>query len=128
MATAAPEAIPAVAASRPGAGTIGPAHAAAPAGEVTPAQPQYLSNPAPEYPLASHRRHEEGTVLLKVAVSADGLPTAVSLERSCGHGLLDDAALETVRRWTFAPARAGGVPIPSVVVIPVRFAAAPAER
>ena len=95
---------------------------------MTPAQPQYRSNPAPEYPIASHRRHEEGTVLLKVAVSAAGLPTAISLERSCGHPLLDDAALETVRRWTFAPARAAGVAIASVVVIPVRFAAAQADR
>ncbi len=100
----------------------------APRSDVTPAQPQYKSNPPPAYPIASHRRHEEGTVLLKVAVSADGLPTAVSLERSCGHQLLDDAALETVRRWTFAPARADGVAFASVVLIPVRFATAQADR
>lgn len=126
------EAVPA------GAGALapsrGPAIAAArdaptaAAVNVSPAEPQYRSNPAPEYPIASHRRHEEGTVLLKVAVGADGLPTAVSLERSCGHHLLDDAALETVRRWTFAPARAAGVAIASVVVIPVRFTAAQADR
>jgi protein TonB len=119
-----------VASAQPSAGAIVASRAAAPAqaGDVTPAQPQYRSNPAPEYPSASHRRREEGTVLLKVAVGADGLPTAVSLERSCGHRLLDDAALETVRRWTFAPARAGRVAVASVVIIPVRFAAAQADR
>ena len=130
LSVAATELVPAIAPSQTGAGPIVASHAAPPAqnGAVTAAQPQYRSNPAPEYPIASHRRHEEGTVLLKVAVGADGLPTAVSLERSCGHRLLDDAALETVRRWTFAPARAGGVAIASVVVIPVRFAAAQADR
>jgi periplasmic protein TonB len=108
-------------------GAVAPGPAGVPA-TVTSAQPRYRSNPAPPYPIISHRRHEEGTVLLKVAVGADGIPTAVMLERSCGHRLLDDAALDTVRRWTFEPARAAGVPIASVVIIPVRFAQSEADR
>ena len=85
------------------------------------AKPRYLSNPTPAYPIPSRRRREEGIVLLNVQVEADGTPAAVSLNRSCGHPLLDRAALDAVRRWTFEPARAAGLPVSSLVVIPVRF-------
>ena len=86
------------------------------------AKPRHRSNLAPDYPIpASAGRGEEGIVLLDVQVQADGTPAAISLNRSCGHPLLDRAALEAVRRWTFEPARAAGVPVSSLVVIPVRF-------
>ena len=90
-------------------------------GGAVSAKPRYRSNPTPDYPLPSKRRREEGIVLLNVQVAADGTPAAVSLNRSCGHPLLDRAALDAVRRWTFEPARAAGVPVSSLVVIPVRF-------
>jgi len=97
--------------------------AAAPsAGDAVSAQPRYRSNPKPEYPLPSLRRREEGVVLLNVVVQPDGLPGAISLHRSSGHPLLDRAALEVVRRWTFEPARAAGLAVSSLVVVPVRFA------
>jgi protein TonB len=35
--------------------------------------------------------------------------------------MLDRAALDTVARWTFEPARAAGVPVSSTAVIPIRF-------
>ena len=91
------------------------------AGVAVSAKPRYRSNPTPDYPIPSKRRGEEGIVLLNVQVSADGTPAAISLNRSCGHPLLDRAALDAVRRWTFEPARAAGVPVSSLVVIPVRF-------
>lgn len=83
--------------------------------------PRYRTNPIPEYPIPSRRRREEGIVLLDVAVDADGKPSSISLNRSSGYPLLDRAALDAVRRWTFEPARAGGVPMFSRVVVPVRF-------
>ena len=90
-------------------------------GAVVSAQPRYHTNPRPDYPIPSLRRREEGIVLLNVQVQANGTPAAISLNRSCGHPLLDRAALDAVRRWTFEPARAAGVPVSSLVVIPVRF-------
>ncbi|HSS38294.1 MAG TPA: energy transducer TonB [Polyangia bacterium] len=85
------------------------------------AVPRYRANPAPEYPLACRRRHEEGTVILNVLVRADGQPADVSVARSSGFPLLDQAALAAVRRWTFDPGRSGHVPVASQVAIPVRF-------
>ena len=90
-------------------------------GAVVSAKPRYHSNPKPDYPIPSLRRREEGIVLLNVVVQADGTAAAISLNRSCGHPLLDRAALDAVRRWTFEPARAAGLPVSSLAVIPVRF-------
>jgi protein TonB len=117
-----PAVAPTVSAS-PGAATAAGASTPAQqgAGAAVSAKPRYRSNPKPDYPIPSQRRGEEGIVLLNVQVSADGTPAAISLNRSCGHPLLDRAALEAVRRWTFEPARAAGVPVSSLVVIPVRF-------
>ncbi|HEX3902658.1 MAG TPA: energy transducer TonB [Polyangia bacterium] len=90
-------------------------------GKVVSAEPRYRTNPRPDYPVPCKRRREEGIVLLNVAVHADGLPAAISLNRSSGYPLLDRAALDAVRRWTFEPGRAAGVPVSSTVVVPVRF-------
>jgi periplasmic protein TonB len=85
------------------------------------AAPRYRSNPVPVYPLPCRRRGEQGSVLLNVVVNADGLPASVSIKQSSGYLLLDRAALEAVRQWSFQPARVGGVPVESRVVVPVRF-------
>jgi len=82
---------------------------------------RYRSNPAPAYPPACRRRHEEGVVLVSVQVEADGRPSSISLKQSSGHRLLDEAALDAVRRWTFEPALADGVPVSSIALVPVRF-------
>jgi protein TonB len=114
--------VPPVAAAPVGAASPRAPGAAAPStGATVSAQPRYRTNPKPEYPLPSVRRREEGVVLVNVVVQPDGLPGAISLNRSSGHPLLDRAALDVVRRWTFEPARAAGLPVSSVAVVPVRF-------
>lgn len=80
-----------------------------------------LDNPRPPYPLAARRQGIEGRVLLSVQVGADGASHAVRLKRSSGHALLDDAALQTVRRWRFVPAQRGDTPVESWVDVPILF-------
>jgi protein TonB len=113
-------AAPAPAAAVPSA-SRGPGVAAPRPGVVTSAEPRYRSNPRPDYPIPSLRRREEGIVLLDVVVQPNGIPASITLNKSCGHPLLDHAALDAVRAWTFEPARAAGVPVSSLVVVPVRF-------
>ena len=87
----------------------------------TLAKPDYLRNPPPKYPAESRKLREEGVVLLKVFVTADGRAGNVQLERSSGYSRLDDAALKAVRRWEFNPARVGPTPVACTVEVPVRF-------
>jgi len=85
------------------------------------ARPRYRSNPAPGYPEEARRNGQQGVVLISAQVEADGHPNRVTLQRSSGFPLLDAAALDAVRKWTFDPARAGGMPIASRIDVPVRF-------
>lgn len=81
----------------------------------------YLHNPAPEYPGMSRRRGEQGRVMLKVSVNAQGNPESVLLDKSSGFELLDKSALEAVRTWKFLPATINNRPVSGVVIVPVKF-------
>ncbi len=82
----------------------------------------YLHNPKPVYPALSRRLNEEGKVLLKVRVSAQGAPLEVAVSKSSGFPRLDAAAIDAVGRWRFVPARRGDEPLDSSVVVPIAFA------
>lgn len=81
----------------------------------------YLNNPAPAYPSASRQLGEQGKVLLRVLVNADGQVEQVTLRRSSGYDRLDQAAQETVQKWRFVPARRGEQVVSAWVVVPVSF-------
>jgi protein TonB len=85
------------------------------------AAPRYRSHPSPLYPIESLRRREEGVVLLDVEVGPDGRASQISLNHSSGFPSLDGAAVDAVYAWSFEPARAGGLPVSTRVVVPVRF-------
>lgn len=80
-----------------------------------------VSNPKPAYPPLARQRGQEGEVLIRVGVDAEGRVIGVSLAKSSGFTLLDNAALKGVARWRFEPARRGGRPVPGEVLVPVRF-------
>ena len=82
----------------------------------------YLHNPKPVYPALSRRLSEEGKVLLKVRVSAQGAALEVVVSKSSGFSRLDAAAVAAVERWRFVPARRGEEPVDSSVVVPIAFA------
>jgi protein TonB len=96
---------------------------AAPAPVVT--QPRfdadYLDNPKPSYPALSRRLSEQGRVVLRVHVEADGRAAEVQLHSSSGSPRLDQSALDTVRRWKFVPARLGQTPTAAWVLVPIAF-------
>lgn len=81
----------------------------------------YLKNPAPPYPPLSRRMGEEGKVILRVQVSAEGLAEAAEIKTSSGSLRLDEAALRTVQRWRFIPAKRGDSPVASSVLVPIIF-------
>ena len=107
-------AAPAPVAARPATRTAG-------TGERTLAKPNYLRNPPPKYPAESRKLREQGLVLLKVFVTADGRAGDVQLQRSSGFARLDEAAIRAVRRWEFSPARVGLTAVACAVEVPVRF-------
>ncbi|ANE55532.1 energy transducer TonB [Methylomonas sp. DH-1] len=81
----------------------------------------YLNNPKPEYPLVARQRHWQGTVLLRVYVGADGKAQQVNIQRSSGHDVLDESALDAVREWRFVPAKRGDFAEASWATVPIVF-------
>ena len=59
--------------------------------------------------------------MLQVEILPDGKAGVVSVHRTSGHAILDDAALRAVQRWRFSPAMDGNFPIKTVVHLPVKF-------
>lgn len=76
--------------------------------------PEPSDNPSPDYPEGARRRGIQGTVVVRIEVTADGLAGTCSVLSSSGNVQLDDAALRAARRWRF---RSG----PGVVEQPFRF-------
>jgi TonB family protein len=102
------EAVPAPPA--PPAATVAAAMPEPTAAPIEPPRP-LKADPA-RYPDAARRLQLEGSVLLDMAVEADGTVSDVRILESAGS-VLDEAVMSAVRRWQFQPARHGGRPIRS---------------
>ena len=79
-----------------------------------------LTRTDPSYPEAARRANIEGTVELEVAVDANGKVTDVEVVRGLPLGLSESAA-ESVRRWTWRPARTAAGPVASRKTVRIRF-------
>lgn len=81
----------------------------------------YLHNDAPTYPALSRQFEEQGTVLLNVLVDINGKAQDVIIKKSSGFSRLDNAALKTVKKWNFIPAKQDEKMLESWVQVPVGF-------
>jgi protein TonB len=107
-----------------------PTPAAPPAPLSPPAPPRielpssnagYLNNPKPTYPAISRRLGEQGKVVLRVFIDAEGSPQQIEIRQSSGYERLDQQALDAVRRWRFVPGKRNGVPEAMWNIVPINF-------
>lgn len=78
--------------------------------------------PPPRYPVQAVRANQQGTVLLRIHVDVDGVPTHAAVERSSGHRILDRAAVEyALRQLRFKPAQREGRAVAAIAQVPVAF-------
>lgn len=97
-----------------------PSDAPAAAGGATRAL-AYAGTLKLRYPPESLRLHEQGLVLLRVLVDAEGTAQRVEIERSSGHSRLDAAARDAVRRTHFRPVLQDGRAVPAWGMVPIEF-------
>ncbi len=134
-----PEPVPEPAPAKPDAGSSpapapvpSPAPSSATAAKATAApksetfteanfRANYGFNPKPDYPRIARNRGWQGKVLLRVQVSVEGTSNEVTVYRSSGHEILDDSAVEAVKKWRFIPAKRGDKPVASSVIVPILF-------
>jgi len=108
-------------------GTLGGTSAGAPYGTPETATaphliPAYRQSSPPRYPAAARQRGYEGLVLVSAEIRPDGRVGNLSLKKSSGYPILDDSAMDAVRKWLFRPGQRMGVTVSMWVDVPVRFA------
>ncbi|HQS25736.1 MAG: energy transducer TonB [Burkholderiales bacterium 35-55-47] len=64
----------------------------------------------PDYPSASRRMEEEGTVTLKFLIGVDGKVIQADIEKSSGFTRLDEAARNALSKCQFRPGTVDGKP------------------
>jgi periplasmic protein TonB len=113
---------------KPGQTPIIPQGTGGPVASGADEVPSYYRNPPPTYPEECRKMKEEGLVVIRTEVDADGKVASEGLIQSSGFPLLDKVALKTVQGWQFKPARIAGLAVSTSVNIPVRFRLKDMER
>ena len=82
-------------------------------------EPRLLKRVPPLYPDVAREAKVQGVVILDCLVSPEGRVTAVRVLR--GIPLMDEAAVNAVRQWEFAPTLMDHKPVAVVVTVEVKF-------
>jgi protein TonB len=82
-------------------------------------QPRKIRDAVPEYPPIARAARVEGVVILEAVIAEDGRVRDLRVLRSIP--LLDQAAMDAVRRWAFTPTLLNGEPVPVVMTVTVAF-------
>ena len=80
-----------------------------------------VHNPSPEYPEMAVFLGYQGSSVIRIKVSVEGLSTGVEIVRSSGHKILDEAAAKALRQWRFTPVKHGNGPMSDSVIISVDY-------
>jgi protein TonB len=110
LTASAPSAPLAVAAPATAPAAAAPVRATAPTPTRTAAGVNVSQCEKPEYPSASRRLEEEGTVALRFLVGVDGKVLQSEVEKSSGFKRLDEAARAGLSKCQFRPALVDGKP------------------
>ena len=89
--------------------------------ELPSTDADYLNNPRPAYPPLSKRMGEQGKLVVRVLIGADGLPQKAEIRTSSGFERLDQAGLATVMKWRYVPGKRAGVPEAMWFNVPINF-------
>ena len=85
--------------------------------------PYPIKKVPPTYPSSASNAGIEGKVWLEVEVFEDGTVGAIEVIKSLMHGPggLDEAAVNSVKKWFFKPAMSCGEPVACWITIPITF-------
>lgn len=75
-----------------------------------------------DYPPVAKRRHWEGTTVVQLRLGADGKVTDISIVETSGHEILDEAAVNMIRKASPLPAPPEGLRgREQTVLVPIKF-------
>lgn len=83
-------------------------------------QPRLIRSQEAEYSDKARRAKIQGSVLISLLVTAEGLPADIQVEKPLGYGL-DEKAMQAVSAYRFQPAMRDGKPVPVRIKVEVSF-------
>ncbi len=83
--------------------------------------PRVRKRQALEYPARAKSKEIEGYVVVSLLIGRDGQVETVKIIEASPQGVFDDAALRSVSKWQFEPARYEGKPVESWANQTIRF-------
>lgn len=89
--------------------------------ELPSSDAAYLNNPKPAYPVLSRRLGEQGRVVVRVLIGADGTAQKAEIAKSSGYSRLDQTALATVLKWRYVPGTRNGQAETMSFDVPISF-------
>jgi protein TonB len=93
-------------------------------GAVKP--PAQIRRVSPPYPPDALSAGVQGVVIMEATITVDGKVSDVRVLRSIP--LLDQAAIDAVRQWEYAPTILNGAPVPVIMTVTVNFAIKPSTQ
>ena len=82
-------------------------------------EPKKIKNVNPVYPDIARQARVQGVVIMECVISPQGAVTTCKNLR--GIPLLDQAAMDAVKQWTYSPTLLNGVPVPVIMTVTVNF-------
>lgn len=79
---------------------------------ISSAKALAVYSPRPPYPYEARSRHMTGSGVCVVTVDGSGSVSSAVMAQSIGNQILDNAAVETFKRWRFRPGTVSKVKIP----------------
>jgi len=73
----------------------------------------------PVYPAIAQSARVQGVVIIEATIGPNGTVEDAKVLRSIP--LLDQAALDAVKQWTFTPTQLNGQPVPVIMTVTVNF-------
>lgn len=108
-----------------GGGSLGASAQGPPGGVYTlgdvDRRPALLHGDKPEYPPLARRNRVQGSVTIRMLVSAQGVPGEITIIKSDPPGVFDGRVLRAVSAWRYSPAMKDGSAVPVWVVLPLHF-------
>jgi protein TonB len=82
-------------------------------------EPRKIMDVAPVYPDLAVRARVQGIVIVEATIDPRGRVVNATVLR--GVPVLEQAALEAVRKWVYTPTLLDGIPTPIIMTVTVRF-------
>jgi TonB family protein len=84
-------------------------------------KPRIKDSAMPKYPVEAKKQGIEGSVLCQVLVDEQGKVIQSEIISSSNNALLDSAAIQSARQYTFYPGEVNGRPVKVGLAIPFKF-------